>query len=154
MCYSYSNNTNGVFFMPTINIVSPDSTSVLYKINTLRSAEYFKRTRWERATQIDVLERDNNYLDLLTHNKEYCGFERGHSIYNHTIESTLYTNPVSNQLLFASVAHRSGDYANLTSLEEFSSDTISGENFAFASAIIERNASRCFSEVPEIPSSA
>lgn len=141
MCYSYLNNTNGDILMSKINIIRPDSTSVWDKIDTLSSAGYFNRTRWERSTQIDVLEFDDLYLDLLTHNKEYCGFKRGKSIFNHTIESTLYTNPKSNQLLFASVAHRSGDYANLTSREEFSSDTNLGENFAFSSAIINNHTS-------------
>lgn len=124
-----------------INVVHADSSSVFDKYNLLAANGYFKRTRWERATVIDVLDNDNLYLDLMTYDKQYCDFVRDYSLFGHTVESTLYTDADFNQLLFATVALRKEITNDLTANQICINGSKEGENFVFASIFPNTNIS-------------
>ena len=53
-----------------INVVYADSSSVFDKKQLLERSGYFRRTRWERSTVIDVLEGDSKYIELMNTDKE------------------------------------------------------------------------------------
>lgn len=122
-----------------LNIVAADQTTVFDKIDLMRNLGYFGRTRWERATTVDVLNDDRMYLDLLSCDKEYCEFVRGTRIMGNTpltgstIESTIHTDSKNNRLAFVTVAHRGEITNDLTANQQYINSTRQNENFVFLS---------------------
>lgn len=124
-----------------VNIVSRDGSSYRAKKQLIESSGYFRRTRWERATVIDVLDQNSEYLDYLTEDKLYFDFQRDLSPFGHNIESTLYTDTRNNDLVFATVAHRK-DVVNGTSANmQYIDGTSESENFVFSSVFSNRSTS-------------
>ena len=78
--------------MARVNIVGKDNVNYEQKKQLIDSFGYFRRTHWERATVIDVLEDNKDYLDHIAEDKVCIGSKSDTSIFGHDIESTLYTD--------------------------------------------------------------
>lgn len=126
---------------PRINVVVPDNSSVFQKKTLWKSLGYAKRTRSERSNVVDVLSDDKRYGEYIASDKVYCDFERDYSVYGHTIESTFYTDPQENKLLFVTVAHRNDSSNNSSPNQAFINGTSESENFVFASLFSNLNTS-------------
>ena len=118
-----------------INVVARDSSTVFDKKQQLQSLGYFDKNIWERTQTVDVLDKDRDYLDMVAKDKQYCDFVRGYSRFGRTIESTIYTDLGVNELLFATVAHRKGNIADLTANQQVINSSSSFENSVFSSVI-------------------
>lgn len=124
--------------MARVNIVGKDNVNYEQKKQLIDSFGYFRRTHWERATVIDVLEDNKDYLDHIAEDKVCIGSKSDTSIFGHDIESTLYTDLDEENLVYATVAHRK-DLQNASANQQY----IDGpnENFVFSSVFQNSNVS-------------
>ena len=114
-----------------INIVGTDNTSTIYKQDILQHCGYFKRTRWERETIIDVLNTDQEYIDNTLSDKAYQDSVRDYSAFGHTVESSLYADLDTGNMLYATVAHRHN--VSSSQNQQYIDSTGENESFVFAS---------------------
>ena len=121
-----------------VNLIYSDGSTVFEKIRLMERNEYFKRTRWERATVIDVLEKDSDYVKHMTDGKLYCGTKKDQSVFGHTVEASLYTDATDSKMLYATVAHRNESPATSPN-EEYVDATSDSENFVFSSLFPNTN---------------
>lgn len=123
--------------------VQPDTSSAEDKELNLNKLNYYERTRWERASEIDVLERDPDYLSYILSPKYFYKTEtRFNSTYNTIVETSLYTenyDPKQRGPLFVIVANRKQPQSNSTQNQTYINSTSCNESFVFSSVIINNS---------------